>query len=148
MAKNIRTAIEYATPDNISSISQMNGLLEMEARAVIIGGVAVDPCIAVGLENPQQVRPSQIFSDGEAAFVGSFHGLELVDFTAAIKKYGGEPGANYILPPGEELITHGLVFEVKPELEACYEGNLGGAYLMKHVAILPGSVYTITRLTL
>jgi hypothetical protein len=144
-ALSLRDVSRHILPDGIDSLSAMKDLLEMEARVTILGGVAVDPCIAVGLEKPDQVIPSQIFNDGEAAFVGKFSGIELVDFTPALER---SPDLNTSLKPGDELITHGLVFTTDSSLEDLFEGNLGVASLMPYVAVLPGSLYQITRLTL
>lgn len=91
------------------------------------------------------MKPSQVFSDGEAAFVGKFLGVELTNFTPAIER---DYMLKNTLKPGEELITQGLVFTTDPELEIFFEGNLGVASLMPYLAILPGSLYEITRLTL
>lgn len=146
MALSLREVTVHAKPDAVEVTSQMVDLLEMEARATILGGVAVDPCIAVGLEIPNQVRPSQVFSDAEAAFLGTFVGVELIDFTAAIER---SPDLAVGLLPGQELITHGFIFSTDgSHLEDLHMGNLGAAYLMPLVAVLPGSLYNITRLTL
>ena len=145
MALSLRDTLQYCSTEVIEAAKSMVALLVMEARATILGGVAVDPCLAVGLYKPDQIKPSQIFNDGEAAFVGNFAGIELVDFTAAI---AGDRMLKNTLRTGEELVTHGLVFRTKPELEDLFEGNLGVASLLPYVAVLPGSLYQITRLTL
>jgi hypothetical protein len=145
MALSLRDVSQHIPPNSIDSLIEMIDSLAMKAKAEIMGGVAVDPCIAVGLDKPDQVRPSQIFNDGEAAFVGKFSGIELVDFTPALER---SPDLNTSLKPGDELITHGLVFTTDSSLEDLFEGNLGVASLMPYVAVLPGSLYRITRLTL
>jgi hypothetical protein len=145
MALNLRTICTNLSPDTLEVLPTMKDLLEMQARAVILGGVAVDPCMAVGLEDPKQVKPSQIFSDGEAGFVGRFTGVELVDFTPAVERDGMLAKS---LKSGDEVIAHGLVFKTDPRLSDIFEGNLGVASLMPYVAVLPGSLYAITRLAL
>jgi hypothetical protein len=145
MALSLRDVVKYLPPDGIEVIDPMAELLELEARATILGGVAVDPCMAVGLEDPKQVKPSQIFSDGEAGFVGRFTGVELVDFTPAVERDGMLAKS---LKSGDEVIAHGLVFKTDPRLSDIFEGNLGVASLMPYVAVLPGSLYAITRLAL
>lgn len=98
----------------------------------------------MGLNYPKQVKPSQIFSGGKAGFVGRFASVELVNFTPALER--DEMVAKSLIP-GDEVITHGLVFATDPALEDSFEGNLGVASLMPYVAVLPGSLYKITRLT-
>lgn len=144
MALSLRNVVKHSSPDAIEAIGSMVAFLEKKARATILGGVAVEPCIAVGLNYPEQIEPSQVFSDGEAGFVGRFASVKLVDFTPALER---DKMVAASLIPGDEVITHGLVFATDSALEDSFEGNLGVASLMPYVAVLPGSLYKITRLT-
>lgn len=121
MSLDLRLVIEHLKADDLDVVGQMVKLLEMEARATILGGVAVDPCLAVGLNSANQISPSQIFSDGEAGFVGRFSGVGLVDFTAAIER---DETLSKLLKTGGECITHGLVFRPETELEDAFCGQL------------------------
>lgn len=148
MASNLREVTQYSSTESFEAAPTMMGLLEMEARVTIWGGVVIDPLIAVGLDKPNQVSPSCTFSDGEAAFTGRFKAIELVDFTSALQRARDNTVLENLLPPNKKLITHGLVFETDDSLERVFGGNIGVASLLPYVAILPGTLYRITRLTL
>ncbi len=148
LASSLRAVTQHPSIESFEAVPTMLGLLEMEARATILGRVAVDPLIAVGLDELNQIKPSQAFDDGEAAFTGRFRTIKLVDFTPALQRARDNTVLESLLPPNKELITHGLVFETDTSLEKVFEGSIGIASLLPYVAILPGSLYRITRLTL
>jgi hypothetical protein len=142
MALSLRELAPNLSPEDMPIYDQMLMELGALAGSIILGGVAVDPQFAVGLEDPKQLKSSANLSYGEAAFTGRFCGLSLIDFTRVLKE--GELMAE---PQENTLVSHGLIFEVDPRLENFHEGNLGVASLMPYVAVLPGSLYQITRLT-